>query len=100
MTVTFTHSGGNINTVTITFTYNSCVTQLDSYNKKIPNRVVVIFTNIGYNNGMSLCNCSKAVGALRVRRYNLQFITNFTSCSYPTEIVILQKLLFTCHHCN
>ena len=34
MTATFTHSGGNINTVTITFTYNNCVTQLDSDNKK------------------------------------------------------------------
>ena len=33
MTVTFIHNGGNINTVTITFTYNSCVTQLDSDNK-------------------------------------------------------------------
>ena len=33
MTATFTHSGGSINTVTITFTYNNCVTQLDSDNK-------------------------------------------------------------------
>ena len=93
MTVTFTHSGGNINTVTITFTYNSCVTQLDSDNKIIlPNRVVEIFTNIGYNNGICLCNCSEAVGGFRVGRYNLQFISNFTSCSCSTEIVIPWKL--------
>ena len=100
MTATFTHGDGNINTVTITFTYNNCVTQLDSDNKKIPNRVMVIFTNIGYNNGMCLCICSEAVGEFRVRRYNLQFISNFISCSYPTEIVILQKLLLIRHHCN
>ena len=33
MTATFTHSGSNINTVIITFTYNICVTQLDIDNK-------------------------------------------------------------------
>ena len=33
MTATFTHSGGNIKTVIKAFTYNICVTQLDSGNK-------------------------------------------------------------------
>ena len=60
----------------------------------VGSRVVETFTNNGGNSGISLCNCSEAVGGFRVGRYNVQFIGTFTLSH------VLQKVLCMCFYSN
>ena len=60
---------------------------------KMTKRVEVTFTNNGGNSGSCLYSCSEAVGGFREGRYNAQFISNFTSCSYLMEIIVHASLV-------